>query len=245
MEKVNVICMKWGTVYGPEYVNKLYSMVKRCLHRPFRFVCFTDDASNLYEAIEVQPLPLLEVPPQHQQSPWRKLSMFQPQLANLTGMTLFLDLDLILVEDIDCFFSYGKPQDFCIIENWTQLGAGIGNSSVYRFQAGKCSFIYEAYNMNPLRACQSYDNEQIFLSHQVIRSGHNLVFWPKEWCRSFKRHALPKWPMSWLRQPSIPIDAKIVVFHGHPKPDEAALGRWPGKFWRRFRPATWIDEYWQ
>lgn len=24
----NVICMKWGTKYGPEYVNRLYAMVR-------------------------------------------------------------------------------------------------------------------------------------------------------------------------------------------------------------------------
>ena len=29
-----VICMKWGTKYGPEYVNRLYGMVKRHLKGP-------------------------------------------------------------------------------------------------------------------------------------------------------------------------------------------------------------------
>ena len=27
----NVICMKWGTKYAPEYVNRLYAMVRRHL----------------------------------------------------------------------------------------------------------------------------------------------------------------------------------------------------------------------
>ena len=27
-----VLCMKWGTKYGPEYVNRLYGMVRRHLH---------------------------------------------------------------------------------------------------------------------------------------------------------------------------------------------------------------------
>ena len=35
---VNVLCLKWGNYYGPEYVNRLYAGVKRNLHRPFRFV---------------------------------------------------------------------------------------------------------------------------------------------------------------------------------------------------------------
>ena len=33
----NVLCMKWGTPYGPEYVNVLHAMVRRHLQRPFRF----------------------------------------------------------------------------------------------------------------------------------------------------------------------------------------------------------------
>ena len=35
-----------GSLYGPEYVNYLRAGVGRHLKRPFRFVCFTDDASR-------------------------------------------------------------------------------------------------------------------------------------------------------------------------------------------------------
>ena len=33
-----VICMKWGTRYGPDYVNRLYSMVQRHTKRQTRLV---------------------------------------------------------------------------------------------------------------------------------------------------------------------------------------------------------------
>ena len=48
---LNVICMKWGTKYSSEYVNKLYSMVARNLSVPFRFVCFTDDADGIKDCV--------------------------------------------------------------------------------------------------------------------------------------------------------------------------------------------------
>ena len=51
-----------------------------------------------------------------------------------TAAILFLDLDLVIVASIDCLFAH--PGAFCIIENWTQRGRGIGNSSVFRFEAG-------------------------------------------------------------------------------------------------------------
>ena len=48
MGDINVVCMKWGTMYGPEYVNNLYHMVKRNLTPPFRFVCFTDNGEGIW-----------------------------------------------------------------------------------------------------------------------------------------------------------------------------------------------------
>ncbi|HEY1090992.1 MAG TPA: glycosyltransferase, partial [Burkholderiaceae bacterium] len=42
-----ILCMKWGNKYGPEYVNRLYAMVRRHLRGEFRFVCLTDDANGV------------------------------------------------------------------------------------------------------------------------------------------------------------------------------------------------------
>ena len=43
----NILCMKWGTKYGPEYVNRLYGMVRRHLSGDFNFVCLTDDSQGV------------------------------------------------------------------------------------------------------------------------------------------------------------------------------------------------------
>ena len=44
--------MKWGTKYGPEYVNRLYGMVRRHLRGDFRFVCFTDDVTGIRPEVD-------------------------------------------------------------------------------------------------------------------------------------------------------------------------------------------------
>ena len=44
---VNIVCMKWGDRYGPEWVNRLYGMVARNTTWAFRFVCFTDNAAGI------------------------------------------------------------------------------------------------------------------------------------------------------------------------------------------------------
>ena len=61
-QPVNIICMKWGTKYSPDYVNTLYSMVNRHMIRPFRFVCLTDNNDGFVSEIEVLPLAKLNIP---------------------------------------------------------------------------------------------------------------------------------------------------------------------------------------
>jgi hypothetical protein len=241
--------MKWGTAYGADYVNKAYSMVKRNLDKPFDFICFTDDPKGIREEVRIMPLPEIYVPEQYRYSPWRKLSMFEKDLAGLgsqKAIGLFIDLDIVIVDNINCFFEVGKEEDFFIIENWTQLGQGIGNSSIYRFPIGKFSFIHDVFVNDPLKVCQTHRNEQIFLSKLITEKGLKLNYWPEEWCRSFKRHSLSKNLIyNWFNEPIIPKDTKVVVFHGHPKPDEAAKGIWLKKpFWKKFKAASWINKYW-
>ena len=40
---LNVVCVKYGTKYGADYVNKLYYGVKKHLSLPHTFTCFTED----------------------------------------------------------------------------------------------------------------------------------------------------------------------------------------------------------
>ena len=56
-----VLCMKWGTKYGPEYVNRLYAMVARHLQGPFRFVCLTDNSMGVRPDVECMALPQLDL----------------------------------------------------------------------------------------------------------------------------------------------------------------------------------------
>lgn len=233
----NVICMKWGTAYGPQDVNVLHHMVQRHLSLPHRFVCFTDDPSGLEPGIEHFPLPEVKVPARLHREAWLKLGTFSRPLADLEGTALFLDLDLVIVDDIDCFFQH--PGEFCIIHNWTHPHRIVGNSSVYRFHVGAHPEVLERYHADPEAAKHEYRNEQAFLSHQLP----SLSYWPASWCVSFKRHCMPPRLLAPLLRPRLPAGAKIVVFHGDPKPEAALRGEWAGRFkWMRRTP--WIGEHW-
>jgi len=68
-----VVCVKWGTMYGPEYVNRLYGMVSRHITPPFRLVCLTDNRQGIRPEVECFDLPELGVPhPQRTMGKWRK-----------------------------------------------------------------------------------------------------------------------------------------------------------------------------
>jgi hypothetical protein len=234
--------MKWGDKYGPEYVNKLYSMVKKNLTKKFRFVCFTDDAKGIEKNVEIKPMPELDIPKKNQGSPWRKLTVFAKDLGGLKGQTMFIDLDVVIVDNIDCFFEYAGS-DFTIIENWTQKGRGIGNSSVYILEIGKYTDVLDHYKKNTQEVVDKYDNEQIYLSKYI----GNIKYWPEDWCKSFKCHCLPGGPggiLNWFKTPVLPEKSKIIVFHGNPKPEDAIVGQWPGSWRKHVRPTAWVKKYW-
>ena len=237
-----IICMKWGTLYGPEYVNILHAMVKRNLTLPHRFICYTDDTTGIDPAIETRVIPDMPLGSAASFSGWRKLISLSPTMGLDDGSTvLFLDVDLVITGNIDGFFTY-KPGEFCIIENWTQRGQGIGNSSVYRYQANRHEAIFDYFCTHYEEVYKTYINEQEYLTKMVAKTDA-VQYWPDEWCRSFKRHSLPSRLLRYFVRPKQPAGCKILVFHGPPKPIDAANGVWPqkGKF---LRAAPWILDHW-
>ena len=134
--------MKWGSRYGHEYVNRLYKSIKKHTTRPTKLYCFTDDTSNIDKNIICKPLPKISLPKTIAYTPWRKMSLWQYPLYDLKGDVLFLDLDLIITGNLDRFFDF-KPNCYCVIENWTQVGQNIGNTSCFRFPVGKYYSVFE------------------------------------------------------------------------------------------------------
>ena len=70
-----------------------------------------------------------------------------------------------------------------------------------------------------------------------------LNYWPDEWVPSFKYHCVPSLFMRFFKEPSIPLNAKIILFHGLPNPPEAIQGI-SGKWYRYIKPTPWIEDYW-
>lgn len=244
----NIICLKWGTRYGPHYVNRLYAGVKRHLHRPFRFVCVTDNPDGLDQGIESVPLP--ENP--GTSIPWpnvfMKLLITRDGFAGLKGPTLFFDVDVIITDDIDCFFDF-RPGENCIIHNWVEKrktllrkAPAIGNSSLFRFEAGQSQYICDTFLREIDRACDRnhFRTEQAFLTYAM----RQCAWWPETWVRSYKRHSMWTFPLNLWCVPTLPAGTKVLVFHGRPDPDQAIAGYKGKRVHQHARPAAWIEPYW-
>ena len=237
----NIICMKWGTRYGANYVNILAAMVRRNMTRPYRFVCFTDNGDGLNPGIEVRPLPKLELPKHWPERCWTKLTVFGEKLADLEGRALFLDLDVVILDSLEPFFEL--PGEFRIIDDWDFKGSVIGNSSVFRFEIGKHADVLEHFLIHGEQVRATHRNEQAYLSHAIHAKGI-LEYWPESWCRSFKRHCVRPFPLGYVLQPIKPTDAKIVIFHGRPNPDTAINGYIGKCGFRSVRPTQWVADAW-
>ena len=93
--------MKWGTRYGPDFVNRLYRSIQRQTRRKTRLVCFTDDGTGINPNVQIEPIPYIDLPKELALTPWRKLTMWKYPLADLEGDVLFLDLDLVITGNLD------------------------------------------------------------------------------------------------------------------------------------------------
>lgn len=232
--------MKWGTKFHADYVNKLYRAVTRYLSLPHRFVCLTDNSAGLDPGIETFPIPDMPIDITGPERGWKKILTFREELYDLRGQCLFLDLDVLIRANIDEFFH--REGEVIIIKDWLKRD-GTGNSSVYRFEIGRHADVLHEFVSTWPDAKNRYRNEQEFISAVLLRK-QVLSYWPENWCSSFKRHCMHPFPISLFKTPKCPESAKIIVFHGHPNPDEAIAGN-AGKWYRFMRPTPWVSQYWQ
>jgi hypothetical protein len=248
-----IIVMKWGTKYSNQHVNILYENLNRVMPKPWRMVCIGDDPSGLNKSIDFQELhdpyansPIKPILIKNKLGNYLKLELMNARRYDLDGDVLFLDLDLVPITDMAAFFDY--PGKFIIIEDWVEKRKkhfsnqkNYGNSSVFRHHFGDYQNIYDNFHKNPIQMSKDYSREQTYLSSQIPEN--DIVFWPEAWCQSFKRHCMQPFPLNYLFDAKMPpSDCKILVFHGHPLPEEAANGYQKNMF-RRTKPVGWLRDY--
>lgn len=217
-----IVCLKHGSKYNHEYVNKLYNMVVRQSTVPFKFACITEDPSGINHKIKIIPLP------EHRNIKgwWYKTWVFSDDLP-ISGTILFLDLDLVLIRNIDDFWNY-HPDQFAIIRDFNRSTVkewNKFNSSIFRFNKGQFNFVWNNFIQN-LSVMQKMHGDQDWIFDQIKK---NFVYWPDEWVRSYKWEVRNRQDLirignkrvfNSVDNPKIELNTKVLVFHGDPKPEE-------------------------
>lgn len=248
----NFICVKWGTKYHSDEVNRLFAAIKRNTSRDLRFFCLTDDRDGL--AHEIEQLPLVETILQRQiadaqgglrrkNGALRKMSAFDPELIpDLNGPLLCADIDILITGDVDDVYQY-EPSRVCMPPPFKAKShiETKGEGSIIRFDPKLHEFLFEDMATRTEEMLSfSMGSEQRYTSFSAYR--HNaLTNFPPEWIVGFFRHCCPLRPLNLFVPPSLPTKAKIICFPSMPKADQAISGYRSGL--RSTRPAPWITEF--
>ncbi|KAF0682832.1 Aste57867_25131 [Aphanomyces stellatus] len=214
---VTVVCVKWGSKYGPDYVNKLYRGVAKYLSTvDFTFVCLTDNPDGLLPEIETRALE------SGWSGWWNKAQLFSPHFQ-WHGRMLYIDLDTVITGSLvdlalyDGAFGTLKTDE---MQNERRVG-GI-NSSVMCWNAGHPSIeiiymflqrhfdivskvIYKFDHWLEMVLTHDYDVLQDLFPLQIVE-------------------------FMQVCQDDIPPQAKLVCFPLEPKPHMAT--------------APWVAHYW-
>ena len=186
-KKLNFFTFKWGTLYGPEYVNRLYGSIKKYCDVPFNFTCITDDSAGIHP--EVLLLDYNQIGPDS----WRaygqdkiftreKLCLFD---LDIDGTKLWVDLDNLIHGDITELVSRDFEKPTFILNHWNikkehgmkWFGKGSDchvNSSFVAWQDAQWLFDYTDKNLEKLMF--TYKSLDKYLYYQHWRT-YRLAFW--------------------------------------------------------------------
>jgi hypothetical protein len=211
---LNVACVCVGTAYSPEYVDILYSMVRRNLEGGLcgRFTVFTDNPS-LFEkmaGVEVKEVPIL-------QGWWAKMFLFSKDAFPDGERVLYFDLDTVITGPLDDIAAYDG--EFAILSDAYRRD-GL-QSSVMAWEAGSMEGVWRSFR--DLGYPDVDGGDQAFLEACFAEMRFKPDLWQRMYPGKFRSYKVDC-------KEFVPKGTSVVFFHGFPKPHYA--GGWVKDVWK-------------
>lgn len=220
---INIVCLKAGTKYGAEYVNRLKSMIDRNITVPYRFYCFTDDNKGLNPEINIIPLPVEK----RLQGWWWKPYIFKKGHFSDGDEILFFDLDMVIIGNIDKLINFesGKFVGLRDVGRVFRPHLQKLGSAVMKWPANQFSDIWEKMDSDP-HATKGLQGDQDW----IWKCHHDRIkFFPDNWIKSYKWEVRTRSELTRLngkqvfksvRDPEIDPEIAVLAFHGTPNPED-------------------------
>jgi len=220
---ISILCVRFGTRYGREYVEKLRNMVSRHCSLPYEFVCLTDDPTPV-EGVRL----IVQPNAGYSRAWWHKIHMFDPSLP-LQGRILYFDLDVVIINNIDKLIENAGDDFYGILDFNRKFHKSYRslNSSMLSWKHDIQNNIWTEFIKDKTAAQKFYGDQD-----WIWRYCKNIIrFWPNEWIQSYKWEVRNKDELIINQQRQRRFksadhiikpkeDCSVLVFHGDPKPQD-------------------------
>lgn len=238
---IEVVTWKWGTLFGPEYVYKLASMLARHLHVPYRLNVITDDPLLVdcpYGSFRT--LPMFTDHGEMKagnRACFRRLRIFDREMATLIGPRILqLDLDVVIVDDVTPLFTRTEPLLLVEQRRDDNLKRVTYNPSMLLMDAGILHELWEIFHAAPMKVWEKARDSGWACSDMSVIN-HYLQLHPeiaKAWTRDEGVTAYWREVRRETKGP-LPANSRVVLFYGQENPhDKVVLERSP-----------WVSEHWR
>lgn len=216
---LRIVCINAGNYLGRgvEYVNILHDSIGRNIsdQTPYKFICFTDSPGNYDPEIDVQPLPVEGL-----KGWWNKLALFKDGVFPDGDRIVYFDLDTAIVGSLDDIIKYNS--EFAILKDFYRPG-GLQSSMMMWCAGSKAVRFWDKFNSWGRVEIEGGDQamiEDILDGDQLFQEDLLQDLYPQCFV-SYKVHSRSMFPSG----------AKVVVFHGLPRPHEVISG-WVPEVWK-------------
>lgn len=204
---ITVACVKWGNKYSSHHVNALEEMVKKYLTVEHEFVCLTERPNGVN-------CRTIEFTSNEIEGWWAKMNLFADH--GFSSWILYLDLDMIIHHNINCFVE-DKSKEFFALRDFHYPETF--NSSVMFWKRDAQAPMWSVYAEDPERFREMFKGDQDLIT-KLVKSGENWGEFPDEWTWSWRWGSERNNKPSFEKKFHINDQARIAVFHGRPNPWE-------------------------
>lgn len=201
---LNLACVCVGDAYSPEYVEILYSMVRRNLAAGLRgrFTVFTDHPAAFagMAGVQVKEVPILK-------GWWAKMFLFSQGAFPDGERVLYFDLDTAITGPLDDIAAYDG--EFAILSDAYRRG-GL-QSSVMAWEAGSMEGLWRSFV--ELGYPDVNGGDQAFLESCFEEMRFKPDLWQRMYPGKFRSYKVD------CRE-FVPKGTSVVFFHGLPRPHQ-------------------------